>query len=71
MRKIDTTKLSNDECWGIQINGTLHCQNCKWTGLSACVGKNIILTGRNSKGYLIGETGLVEDDYIAPGGGDR
>jgi hypothetical protein len=71
MRKIDTTKLSNDECWGIQINGTLHCQNCKWTGLSACVGKNIILTGRNSKGYLIGETGLVEDDCIAPGGGAR
>ena len=66
MRKIDTTKLSNDECWGIQINGTLHCQNCKWTGLSACVGKNIILTGRNSKGYLIGETGLVEDDYLLP-----
>ncbi len=69
MRKIDTTKLSNDECWGIQINGTLHCQNCKWTGLSACVGKNIILTGRNSKGYLISETGLVEDDCISPGGG--
>ncbi|MCK5838706.1 MAG: hypothetical protein KAG99_02610 [Bacteroidales bacterium] len=69
MRKIDTTKLSNDECWGIQINGTRHCQNCKWTGLSACVGKNIILTGRNSKGYFVGETGLVEDDYVAPGGG--
>ncbi|MCK4677334.1 MAG: hypothetical protein KAT48_04310 [Bacteroidales bacterium] len=67
MRKIDTTKLSNDECWGIQINGTLHCQNCKWTGLSACVGKNIILTGRNSKGYLIGEDGIVEDDCISPG----
>jgi len=61
MRKIDTSKLSHDECWGIQINGTKHCQNCKWTGISACEGKNIVKTGRNSKGYKIGENGLEED----------
>ncbi|MBI9037413.1 MAG: hypothetical protein JEY97_04700 [Bacteroidales bacterium] len=61
MRKIDTSKLSHDECWGIQINGTKHCQNCKWTGISACEGKNIVKTGRNSKGYKIGEYGLEED----------
>ncbi len=63
MRKIDTTKLSSDECWGIQINGIAHCQNCKWTGISACEGKNIVKTGRNSKGYRIGDNGLMEDDY--------
>ncbi len=63
MRKIDTTYLSTDECWGIQINGTLHCQNCKWTGISACEGKNIVKTGRNSKGYKIGETGIDVSDY--------
>lgn len=63
MRKIDTSKLSGTECWGIQINGTQHCQNCKWTGISSCEGKNIIKTHRNAKGYKIGEFGLIEDDY--------
>lgn len=66
MKIIDTSKLSHDECWGIQINGTKHCQNCKWTGISACEGKNIVKTGRNSKGYRVGEDGIIEDDYVPP-----
>ncbi len=66
MRNVDTSKLSNNECWGIQINGTKHCKNCKWVGISACEGKNIINTGRNSKGYKIGEDGLMENDFISP-----
>lgn len=61
MRKIDTSKLSNDECWSVQINGLKHCDNCKWTGISACEGKNIIKTGFNSKGYKIGLFGLEDD----------
>ena len=61
MKKINTSKLSHDECWGIQINGTQHCKNCTWAGMSACEGKNIFKTGRNSKGYRIGEFGLIED----------
>jgi hypothetical protein len=64
MRKIDTSKLSNDECWGVQINGLNHYRNCKWIGISACEGKNIIKTGRSSKGYKIGEDGLEEDVNI-------
>lgn len=62
MKNVDTSKFSMDECWGIQINGLSHCKkiNCKWQGLSACEGKNIIKTGLNSKGYRIGEFGLVE-----------
>jgi hypothetical protein len=63
MRRVDTSKLSHDECWSIQINGLNHCRNCKWTGISACEGKNIVLTGRNSKGYRIGEEGIIIDDY--------
>ncbi len=61
MKHIDTRELSTDECWGIQINGTNHCKNinCRWQGLSACEGKNIIKTGRNSKGYTIGPDGIV------------
>ncbi len=63
MRTIKTEFLSNDECWGIQINGMLHCQNCKWTGISACEGKNIVKTHRNSKGYKIEDTGINIEDY--------
>lgn len=63
MRNINTSFLSTDECWGVQINGTSHCQNCKWTGISACEGKNIVKTGRNSKGYRIGEKGILIEDY--------
>lgn len=61
MKQIDTSKLSHDECWGIQINGLQHCRYCKWTGLSACEGKNIVKTGKNSLGYRIGELGLIDE----------
>ncbi len=65
MRTIKTEFLSNDECWGIQINGLLHCQNCKWIGISACEGKNIVKTHRNSKGYKIEDDGINIQDYDA------
>lgn len=63
MKKVDTSKLSSDECWGIQILGKSHCIkiNCKFQELSACMGQNIILTGRNSKGYKIGPNGLEDE----------
>jgi hypothetical protein len=64
MRTVDTTYFSEDECWGVQIGGLQHCnENCKWIGISACEGENIRLTGYNAKGYRIGETGLIPDDY--------
>ncbi|MEZ5082015.1 MAG: hypothetical protein R2750_00955 [Bacteroidales bacterium] len=60
MKRVDTSLLSHDECWGIQINGLSHCKNinCKWQGLSACEGKNILCTGKNSKGIIVGEYGI-------------
>jgi len=63
MKNVDTGKFSADECWGVQINGLSHCKkiNCKWQGLSACEGKNIIKTGCNSRGYRIGDEGLLVD----------
>ena len=63
MKKVDTSKLSSDECWGIQILGKAHCNDidCKFQGLTACLGQNIINTGRNSKGYKIGLNGLEEE----------
>lgn len=66
MKKVDTSKLSTGECWGIQINGFEHCKSCKWTGISACEGQDIIRTGRNAKGYRIGEKGIIENDWINP-----
>ncbi|HBX52580.1 MAG: hypothetical protein A2W98_10010 [Bacteroidetes bacterium GWF2_33_38] len=64
MRRVDTQKLSGDECWGIQMYGLNHCKeiNCKWRGISACNGKNIIKTGKNSKGFVIDDFGLSFDD---------
>ncbi len=59
MKKIDTSKLSNDECWSVQINGLDHCETCKFTGLTACNGKDIRRTGKNKKGYTIGRKGII------------
>ena len=63
MKTIDINKLSSDECQGIQINGFSHCKtiDCRWQGLSACEGKNIIRSGKNSKGYVIDEFGLLPE----------
>jgi hypothetical protein len=60
MKKVDTSKLSNDECWGVQINGLKHCRNCKWQSISACEGKDIVRTGKNHLGYVIAENGIEE-----------
>ncbi len=63
MRKVDTSYLSQDECWGVQINGLKHCQNCKWIGISACEGLNVRLTGYNSKGYQVGDEEMIPEEY--------
>lgn len=64
MRRIDTSLLSTDECWSVQINGFSFCQSCKWIGISACVGQNIHKTGRNSKGYKVGWNGIMADEHV-------
>ncbi len=61
MKRIDTSKLSSDECWGVQINGINHCKNCTWAGTSACEGKDIVKTGKNHLGYRIGEDGIADN----------
>lgn len=69
MKKVNTEYFSHDECWGIQINGTSHCSNisCKWKGLTACEGLNIISTGYNSKGYKVGTYGIEANHKIIVG----
>lgn len=61
MRKVKLSKISNNECQGIQINGLGHCKkiSCKWQGLTACEGKNIIKTGYNLLGYNVSNDGVV------------
>ena len=61
MRRIDTSKISKDECFSVQVNGLRHCENCKWQGISACQGKEIVKTGYNNLGYKIGLKGLAEE----------
>lgn len=66
MKRVDTSMFSHDECWGIQINGLNHCKeiNCRWQGLTACEGKEIIRTGKNSKGYVVGLNGVISRDKV-------
>ena len=59
MKHIDTSKLSGEECWSVQINGLSYCEDCKFTGLSACMGKEIRKTGYNKKGFKIGLNGII------------
>lgn len=58
MKRIDTSRLSNNECWAVQINGLGHCENCKFVDLTACIGQEIRKTGKNNKGIKIGKNGL-------------
>lgn len=60
MKTVDLSKVSNDECWDIQLNGTKYCKNCKWQELTACKGKNIRKTGFNNLGHKIGENGIID-----------
>ena len=64
MKHVDVSILSPEECIGIQINGLKHCTsiNCKWQGLTACQGQNIIRTGMNLKGIEIDPDGLAGID---------
>jgi len=60
MKRVKLSMVSSDECQGIQICGTNHCKkiSCKWQGISACKGKNIIKTGYNSLGFKITPEGV-------------
>jgi len=64
LKHVDPVKLSPGECAGIQIYGPSHCAaiNCRWQGLSACQGVEIIKTGKNAKGWTIGPDGLAEQE---------
>jgi hypothetical protein len=46
------------ECWMVQIYGTSYCSTCKYKDTTDCGGKDIRVTGTNSKGKTIGRTGL-------------
>jgi hypothetical protein len=55
MTKAQTVKHDDitSECWGIQFEGKKVCKTCSVFGKDGCVGKNIIKTGKNSKGKKV------------------
>ena len=49
---IDQSDLSS-ECWDIQIRGPSTCKTCDLKDTSACGGRHIRETGKNSKGRTV------------------
>jgi hypothetical protein len=47
-----------EECWSVQMFGTQKCMSCKLRGKRKCGGKEIVSTGKNSKGIKIGWEGF-------------
>lgn len=46
------------ECWIVQIQGLKACKACHYKNTEDCGGEDIRRTGKNEKGYEIGEDGL-------------
>ena len=38
------------ECWMVQFNGRDYCETCEYKGTPDCGGKEIRLSGKNTKG---------------------
>lgn len=56
-KQIDSSKFTG-ECWVVQIWGTSRCKYCRYFGTEDCGGQEILKTGKNEKGYKIGEYGI-------------
>jgi len=52
MRSIPRSQLTG-ECWYIQFEGKEACLKCEYRDTSECGGENIIITGKNEKGYAV------------------
>lgn len=59
MRIFDKSQVDFSQCISVQLNGIEFCSSCKFTRTSACMGKEIVATGVNSKGFKIGSRGLA------------
>ena len=51
--KIINSRNLTMECWLIQAFGKSHCKSCESKGTKNCGGKNIIKSGKNSKGIKV------------------
>ena len=51
-KQINQDKLT-DECWAVQLQGFTTCLNCPFRDTGRCGGKEIVKTGKNSKGYNV------------------
>ena len=41
------------ECWSIQMWGKEKCKTCEYLKTKACGGKDILKTGKNTKGFEV------------------
>ena len=57
---------SLDECLRVQMDGFKACDKCSLNGTEKCGGKDIKEKKMNSKGYLIGENGVIENKTPPP-----
>lgn len=46
------------ECLLVQMWGTNQCKDCPAFGTEDCSGQEILKTGKNEKGYPVGEDGI-------------
>jgi hypothetical protein len=51
-RTLNTEKITS-ECWPVQFYGLQYCDNCEFKDTDECGGKQIIETGKNSKGHKV------------------
>jgi hypothetical protein len=51
--KIISQKMLSAECWFIQVWGKEACKNCEYYHTNACGGKQILITGKNTRGINI------------------
>lgn len=57
IKHIPQSALSS-ECWGVQLWGTLQCNECEFRDTKDCGGQQIRTTGKNEKGFKVGRHGL-------------
>jgi len=58
--KVIRQKDLSAECWLVQFSGTDYCNFCEYKDTKDCGGKNILKTGKNENGKVIGKNGLGE-----------
>mgnify|MGYP000975585360 CR=1 FL=1 len=57
---------SLNECLRVQMDGKKVCKECPLFETDACGGKELLASGRNQKGFIVGEEGLTLSKHNNP-----